>query len=114
MKVIDLLNKMANKEELPNKFFFEEEAFTYDKNRGLYFDRTNETFGERFNLEMAINDEIEIIEKEKTIEIHNLKELDEYAYMDEYNEHEVEENRYAINALIRAVKQLDKKISEVK
>lgn len=109
MKVIDLLNKIANKEELPSNFFFEEIKFTYSKNRGLYLDEDNDTFGERFNLEMAINDEIELIEQE--IDIENIEEISELTHYDEYDE---QGNILAckINELIKAVKQLDRKIKE--
>lgn len=48
------------------------------------------------------------------IDIDNMKELEVFEYVDEFNEHEVEMNRYEINRLIRAVKQLNKEIKEVK
>lgn len=48
------------------------------------------------------------------IDIEKLKELEIFEYVDEFNEHVVEENRYEINRLIRAVKQLNKELKEVK
>lgn len=48
------------------------------------------------------------------IDIDNMKELEIFEYVDEFNEHEVEENRYEINRLIRALKQLNKEIKELK
>ena len=43
-----------------------------------------------------------------------MKELEIFEYVDEFNEHEVEENRYEINRLIRAVKHLNKEIQSIK
>lgn len=117
MKVIELLNKIAKGEELPKTIVWNYKHYQIGVEQYYETEGRMGLFEKIFNIlndRDALNEEVEIIKEEKTIEIHNLKELEEHAYMDEYNEHEVEENRYAINALIRAVKQLDKKISEVK
>lgn len=65
MKIIDLLNKIANDEEVPRKFKYENTTFIYSDNVGEYFD---EKEGNSFNYTFDItdydvlNDEIEIIE----------------------------------------------------
>lgn len=72
MKVIDLLNKIANGEEVPKKvkagyYYYElEEKGEYiniDDTEDLLFD-----FDSYFPLEQSLNQEIEIIEEDKKIE----------------------------------------------
>jgi hypothetical protein len=63
MKIIDLLNKIANGEEVPKKI--------YCFNREFYL-KENTYFGDTFTLmhyiqEEDLNDEVEIIEEEKKI-----------------------------------------------
>ena len=74
MKIIDLLNKIANGEEVPKKIRFDNtywnricgEKYTYyidednDNDLFIYFFRKNLTFN--------LNDEVEIIEEDKKIE----------------------------------------------
>lgn len=70
MKVIDLLNKIANGEEVPKKIKIKDEIWIYDDeidykaedNRGYLFEVHT-----RINKE-DLNDEIEIIEEDKKIE----------------------------------------------
>ena len=69
MKIIDLLNKIANEEELPKKIKFENDIYEYENNEcgyvreenGIYYMFLNE-IGNWF-----LNDEVEIIEEEKKI-----------------------------------------------
>ena len=63
MKVIDLLNKIANKENLPKKIYY--------INREFYL-KENTYFGDTFTLmhyiqEEDLNEEIEVLEEEKKI-----------------------------------------------
>ena len=59
--------------------------------------------------------DFELIEEQTIdIDIDSMKELEIFEYVDEFNEHEVEENRYEINRLIRAVKHLNKEIQSIK
>ena len=91
MKVIDLLNKIANKEH-NFSFKYEEDEFFYDFDRKIFVDtRFKETFGERYSLDMILNDEVEVIEEDKKIEkiiptslrgIDNLDEKIEIAHID--------------------------------
>lgn len=72
MKVIDLLNKMANEEELPNKIKHFTGEYIYDFDKKDYF--KTESLG-LINWVMLpdsagkLNDEIEIIEEDKKIEL---------------------------------------------
>ena len=70
MKIIDLLNKIANDEEVPRKFKYENTTFFYSDNVGEYFDEEEyNSFNYTFDLGDydVLNDEIEIIEEDKKI-----------------------------------------------
>ena len=80
MKVIELLTKIANGEEVPKKIRFDDMIWNkicgekniyyineYDSDLFVYFFRKNITFD--------LNDEIEIIEEDKKIEKLNTKDV---------------------------------------
>lgn len=77
MKVIDLLNKIANGEEVPNKIRFDNKEWNRvcgEKNV-YYIDDTDDdlfVYFFRRNITFTLNDEVEIIEEPKEI-----KKLDE-------------------------------------
>lgn len=62
IKVIDLLNKIANGEEPPKKIYYLEETFTYDEQSKDYYD--SETYGlfDSYEIPPMLNDEVEILE----------------------------------------------------
>ena len=64
MKVINLLNKITNGEEVPRKIKFRSSTFYYDKCLNWYY-----TFEkcEMFMDHTTLNEEIEIIKDKKTI-----------------------------------------------
>jgi hypothetical protein len=70
MKVIDLLNKIANGEEVPKKIKCNNKIFIYD---GFSYIYENKTFNEYNRLEEFIscssdlNDEVEVLEEPKGI-----------------------------------------------
>lgn len=68
MKIIDLLNKIANGEELPKKFKYYGYIFEYDTNHSRYesyFDEQIWTLQDFVNINDNLNDELEIIEDKK-------------------------------------------------
>ena len=65
MKVIDLLNKIANGEEVPKKIKYINKFFDYDN--ADYFNTDIGYLFERCTLCVILNDEVEIIEEEKKI-----------------------------------------------
>ena len=76
MKIIDLLNKIANGEEVPEKIKYDTKEMKYDHNKqdylGYYSNGNGEwlfqyLFDKCRNTEHFINDEVEIIEEEKKI-----------------------------------------------
>ena len=72
MKVIDLLNKIANGEEVPKKIKYDNDIWNYDEISRDYIliDKSGEEalICEELNLMFALNDEVEIIEEDKKIE----------------------------------------------
>lgn len=72
MKVIDLLNKIANGEEVPEKIKYRNKIFIYDKDNQCY---VVENYNEYYDLHMSLSDhkgtdlnyEVEIIEEPKEI-----------------------------------------------
>lgn len=77
IRVIDLLNKIANGEEVPKKFRFN--GYTYQLTNGKYLDEENDSILSNINYDLSnLNDEVEIIEEQKKI-----KKLDLDGYYDD-------------------------------
>lgn len=73
MKVIELLNRIANEEELPNKIRFNNIEWNrvYGEKNVCYIDEYDSDFFLYFfrnNLDFTLNDEIEIIDKLNSME----------------------------------------------
>lgn len=128
IKVIDLLNKIANGEEVPYKVKYNGIIFTYNSSnkQGLKYvdlNKENEVFYRYLTgVVNKLTDEVEIIEEQEKIDIQSIEELDEnFTYIENHssglgiekvlNKAEIElVNK--INKLVQAVKQLEKKIKE--
>ena len=71
MKIIDLLNKIANGEEVPREFTYKGYLWEYDVKNKMWFyyfgESKNHRFDRLFYLNMILNDEVEILEEEKKI-----------------------------------------------
>lgn len=68
MKVIDLLNKIANGEEVPKKIKYRDDIYIQLDNYCYYCDETNLILSDRIFVEQSIlNDEVEILEEPKGI-----------------------------------------------
>ena len=71
MKVIDLLNKIANGEEVPSPIYHNN--LYYDFEDGDYFNqKTRNWLFNDSDIETILNDEVEIIEEDKKIEPINM------------------------------------------
>lgn len=121
IKIIDLLNKIANGEEVPEKIKWRDKIWIYTKaqqdylNHGVYF---FEGFCQ-IKTKDFITDTVEIIEEQQDIDI---EELDITAYLDLekrpkwQKEHMIKtaclHTQWKINELIREIKQIDKQIKE--
>ena len=86
IKIIDLLNMIADCKKLPKKFMCKGHLYYMQKTKGICYrcDELNEIFEEYLVLE-DLNDTIEIIEKPKTIE--KCKNYNYFLEIDDYIEH---------------------------
>ena len=122
IKVIDLLNKIANGEEVPEKIKFNEDIFEYYPSEKEYKSFVDE---DRFcgqtllfavmyehRINEILNCEAEIIEEQEKIDIQNLNELNIDEIMSLDNDKRIIIALANIRILQQAVKQLDKKIKE--
>ena len=117
MKIIDLLNKIANGEETPNKFKYDNLTFT-KRCDGAYFDNDGDELHSSLSIDLSnLNDEIEIITEDKKIEnlsyyslekIRKAKNEDEhYKRRIELLEKRVDDYHNKINELIDKVNNME-------
>lgn len=65
MKIIDLLNKIANGEEVPKRIKYENDTYIHIDNYCYYCDKTNLILSDRIFTEYSkLNDEVEILDEE--------------------------------------------------
>lgn len=111
MKIINLLNKIYNEEEVPDKIKFNEVIFEYNKDRKEYMHKINDFHSETLLFKVMcchyINEifetEVKLIEDE--IDIQEIEEVDKERYI-------ITDVLKKINELVQAVKQLNKKLEE--
>ena len=108
MKIIDLLNKIANGEEVPEKIEYCRTNFYYDDNGKDYLSIQNQ-FNDggisicKYVFSGNLNDEVEILEEEKKIpENLPFKNDMKLTIMEVY--HELEKYNYKINEIIDYLK----------
>ena len=107
MKVIDLLKKIENGENIPKKIKVYQEVFEWDILEHYYKRSNGDDLLELctiFNTGELLSMEVELIEDE--IDIDSIEELEGIV--------EYSTNRNTINQLIQAVKQLKKEVKELK
>lgn len=112
MNVFDLLNKIANGEEVPKKIkhqYYDYEWNTIDKD---YQRRDGEMLLGNMNIQYHLNDEIILIEDE--IDIDKIEELDKCKF-GHGNTISYQESKFIdkVNELIQAVKQINKEVKEL-
>lgn len=110
MKVIDLLNKIANKENLPQRIKYEDKVYLYYKAYAGYYEKGysgiyNKNFLSFRNEQWhsVLNSEVEIIEEDKEIE-----EISEGDIQSHYFTGADEIIARKLNGLIREVNKLKK------
>lgn len=71
MKIIDLLNKIANGEEVPKIIKLDNNIYDYEPENKDYYNRSNLNyrylFDEWFHISEVLNDEVSILEEDKKI-----------------------------------------------
>lgn len=96
MKIIDLLNKIANGEEVPKKIKYDDDIYIHVDNYCYYCQETNEILSQNIYAEFSrLNDEVEIIEEEKEIEKKIEKKIEKIIIsMDDVSMPYVTNNKY--------------------
>lgn len=106
MKVIDLLKKIENGENVPKKIKVDQEIFEWDILEHYYRRNNGDDLLELctiFNTEELLSMEVELIEDEIDIDsIEELKGIVEYST-----------EKKTINQLVQAVKQIDKRVKKL-
>ena len=126
------MNKIANNEEVPKKIKFEGLIYTWDKIGYLHYkdDYYREcSFLEGLRVELVLNAEVEIIEDEEEIDIQSIEEIvgntdvrmnnkeisaEDYFYTITNIVLSINELKNKQNESLKAVKQLDKNIKELR
>ena len=104
IKIIELMQKCANKENIPERIVYKNTVFTLNDCKNYYNEEKDERLLDYIIPTFSnINDEVEILE-DNTEEI---EELPDYNYS-------IKENRDKINELVRAVNKLRKEKSNDK
>ena len=113
MKVIDLLNKMANDKNYRPTVKFLVATYKYNEKMEDYESDINSDWGifSDYTINNILNDEVELIEDE-TIDIDNIEEIDIDQLINTDDKTGIA--LLHINKLIRAVKQLNKEIKSIK
>ena len=68
MKVIDLLNKIANDEEVPKKIKYDDRFYIFNEKKDNYYENETCSINWDYVALHCLNEEIEIIEEPKKIE----------------------------------------------
>lgn len=104
MKIIELLNKIANGEEVPKKIKYRNWLYEFKKNYNDYLCQYDSLlYRENDDVRQFLNDEVEILdnlEEEKKIP----EKLPTYDCIDAYSKFDINDNRKIINELIDYLK----------
>ena len=107
MKVIDLINMMNNKEELPERMIINKRIFHSNVFKSMIYEEDcNTDIWMAIKLQhIGLDDTVKLIEDE--VDIEDIEELAEDRYI-------VTDVLKKINELVQAVKQINKKVKELK
>ena len=119
MKLIDLLNKIQNKENMPSEIIFDKGKFKWNTLKHFYARDDGSDLLELctiYNTDDLLNMKVELIEDE--IDIDSIEKLDDTCYImygmqDEEIETYHNKTRTTINEILQAVKQIDKRVKKL-
>jgi len=113
MKIIELLNKIANKEALPIKIKYENNIYEY-KGLDYFCEETHKWFFTEGldELMLDLNDEMEIIEEEEFEDIENFDPMTFYKIDEELCRKVLTKHDYIISKLIANQNKIIKKPKE--
>lgn len=111
LTVIQLLNKIANGEEIPDLFFFAGDTFTKETD-GSYVDRDGDVlFDSLFRDFSNLNDEIEIIGEDTSKKIEKIDKLNDSYLIDLVNYKNG--SAKALSNLLMEFHKLENKLNEI-
>lgn len=117
MKVIDLLQRIANGEEVPEKIKFHDLEFKF-RNKGYYCELEDkfEPLGSIYILDLMLKDKVEVIEDKKIKKICTFPGLDddEYAYEDGNRPGNVLIHNEIEKMLINKINEIIDKLEDIK
>ena len=106
MKIIDILNKMANGElEDGFKFAYEDVVYRYEKSAGVITNSRGVELGCIYVLEKCLNNEVLLLKESKVEPIEENKEIEEMK--------EISENLVVLNSTADDVRKIIIKINEL-
>lgn len=77
MKIIDLLNKIANGEEVPKKIKWKGQIYEYSRSNRFYYQNSWSMYRDFYTEGNCLNDEVEILEEPKKIKKWNYFALED-------------------------------------
>lgn len=118
IRVIDLLNKIANNEEVPKKIKYEKNTYIHIDNYCYYCEDTNLILSDRIFAEYSkLNDEVEIIKEDKKIKklpYYSLEKIQKSKNKDEWYENRLELLEKRINDYHNKINELIDEINKLK
>lgn len=111
MKIMELLNKINNGEEVPEKIKFDDTVFEYDKRQQEYNYKNNDGYYETLLYRVMSTHFIRSLLRAEVKVIEENKEINELDNMQLINARP-EVNAVKINELVRAVNKLNKEREE--
>ena len=110
IKIIDLLNMRARNEEMPRKIKYDATEFQYDGEYGMYYDENFDSLEDIILLFKRLNDEVEIIEEDKTNKIEKIDVTIKYLSnnLNDCVLEDISDIQIKLNEVIDAVNKLNK------
>lgn len=115
IRVIDLLNKIANGEEVPKQIEYRANLYRLDEDKSYRDVVDGSYFVEDLSFNLAnLSDEVQIIEEQEEIDIQNIKDIKDVFIENASCGEDVKYLARKYNEILKWAKQLDKKIKEKK
>ena len=108
IKIIDLFNKIANNEEVPKKIKYFGEIYEYSEEMKFYYQNGFSMYRDFFTEGNCLNDEIEIIEEGKEIEIEKIGKIYD-GFTDSYYDTCLEKTIKKVDELVDEINKLKRK-----
>lgn len=123
IRVIDLLNKIANGEEVPKKIKYNDDEYIHIGNYCYFCEETNEILSQNTYAEFSrLNDEVEILDEEEFEDIYNFCWNENYLFSNRQTGMTKEDRRLldsnfkdihdTINQLIKNQKKIIQKLNK--